>query len=148
MADQTIPAEMNPSAYLDLYKLAVEMADRVSARRTQANAFFLTLQSALVALLGNKSFDNRAIAVGGVVLGVAWWLLLRSYRELNKAKFGLIVQMEKRLPVQIFEDEWKSLKQDRVPVWRKRYAELGTIERVIPLVCVLGYSAVLFAILR
>lgn len=32
-----------PEGYLDLYKLAVEMADRVSARRTTANTFFLTV---------------------------------------------------------------------------------------------------------
>jgi hypothetical protein len=37
---------------LELYKLCVEMADRVSARRATANAFFLTLNSALLAGLG------------------------------------------------------------------------------------------------
>lgn len=131
------------AAYLDLYKLAVEMADRISARRTQANAFFLTLQSALVALLGNASFDDRAISAAGIILGVAWWLLLRSYRELNQAKFGVITQMEKHLPAEIFGEEWKTLKKDRVPGWRKRYAELGTIEKVIPSVCILGYVIVL-----
>jgi hypothetical protein len=57
------------------------MADRISARRTQANAFFLTLQSALLALLGNKNFDDPPIAAAGIILGIAWWLLLRSYRE-------------------------------------------------------------------
>ncbi len=36
--------------YLELYKLAVEMADRVSARRATANAFFLTVNTALLAL--------------------------------------------------------------------------------------------------
>jgi hypothetical protein len=136
-------AAEDASTYLDLYKLAVEMADRVSARRTQANAFFLTLQSALVALLGNESFDNYAIAAAGIVLGAAWWLLLRSYRELNQAKFEVIVEMEAMLPVQIFGDEWKSLKRNSIPVWRQRYAELGTVERIVPLICMLGYLAVL-----
>lgn len=40
-----------PSDYLDLYKLAVEMADRVSARRGTANAFFVTVNTALLAFL-------------------------------------------------------------------------------------------------
>ena len=133
----------DPGVYLDLYKLAVEMADRISARRTQANAFFLTLEAALLALLGNQSFDPPPIAAAGVVLGIAWWLLLRSYRDLNKAKFDVILKLEKRLPVEIYEDEWKALKQDPVPGWRKRYAELGTIEKVIPVVSVIGYSIVL-----
>gem|GEM_PF-4563773 len=40
--------------------------------------------------------------------------------------------MEKQLPVQIFGDEWHSLKKDPVKKWRPRYAELGTLERLSP----------------
>ena len=43
------------STQLELYKLAVEMADRVSARRALANTFFLTVNTGLAALLGGKS---------------------------------------------------------------------------------------------
>ena len=35
---------------LDLYKLAVEMADRVSARRGGANQFYLTLETLILAV--------------------------------------------------------------------------------------------------
>ena len=35
-----------PDNYFELYKLAVEMADRVSARRSLANSFFLTINTA------------------------------------------------------------------------------------------------------
>ncbi len=37
---------------LDIYKLYVEMADRISQRRQSANSFFLTLNSVIVALVG------------------------------------------------------------------------------------------------
>jgi hypothetical protein len=37
--------------YLDLYRLAVGMADRVSAQRATANGFFLTMRTGLAALL-------------------------------------------------------------------------------------------------
>lgn len=37
------------------------------------------------------------------------------------------------MPAQLFTDEWKTLKQDPVKEWRPRYAELGTIEKWIPL---------------
>ena len=47
---------MNPDAdtgtMLDMYKTAVEMADRVSARRGTANTFFVTLNAALAAVVG------------------------------------------------------------------------------------------------
>ena len=47
MNDQ--PASVDPQV-LDIYKLAVEMADRVSSRRATANAFFLTVNTGLVAV--------------------------------------------------------------------------------------------------
>lgn len=140
------PPEAGISAvYMDLYKLAVEMADRVSARRTTANGFFLTAESALVALLGNKTFDSDAVSVAGILLALTWWLLLRSYRDLNRAKFNVITGMEAKLPAQVFGQEWETLKSDPVRGWRKRYAELSLIERVVPVVFVAVFVFALIA---
>jgi hypothetical protein len=36
---------------MEQYKICVEMADRVSVRRNQANSFYISLLSALIALL-------------------------------------------------------------------------------------------------
>jgi hypothetical protein len=126
----------------DLYKLAVEMADRVSARRATANAFFLTVQTAFVAVLGIAApnlarspwWVSLAVALAGLVLSASWWLQLRSYRDLNQAKFSVINSVERQLPVQIFADEWAFLKQDRLRRRRDRYAELGVVERIVPAV--------------
>lgn len=127
---------------VDLYKLAVEMADRVSARRGQANQFYLTLQSTLLGVpaifgfFGGNEFDRlRAtlLAAVGVITSITWWLQLRSYRDLNRAKFDVINRIEQgHLPLQPFNDEWASLKKDPLPKWRGRYAELGTVERFVP----------------
>lgn len=135
---------------IDLYKLAVEMADRVSARRGTANSFFLAVHAATVAAVAALLPDPLAtalplsstlIAGAGVALAAAWWLNLRSYRDLNSAKFNVILQMEARLPVAIFGDEWKTLKKDPVVGWRKRYAELGEVERYVPIVFGILYVA-------
>ncbi|MET9294845.1 hypothetical protein [Streptomyces sp. NPDC003077] len=125
---------------LELYKLAVEMADRVSARRGTANAFFLSIQSALVTLVGfgipklseSPWWVSLAVSLAGITLSATWWLQLRSYRDLNSAKFKVINKLEEQLPAQIFADEWEALKNDPIPGWRKRYAELGTSERIVP----------------
>jgi hypothetical protein len=74
-----------------------------------------------------------AIAVVGILTAVTWFLLLRSYRDLNKAKFAVINAIETQLPIQPFGDEWGQLKSDPVPHWRRRYAELGTVERTVPM---------------
>lgn len=140
---------------LDVYKLSVEMADRISARRATANSFFLTLHTGLAAFVGivgsarrpvpgsaSRAFDPFGLvfaSVVGVVLSITWWLLLRSYRDLNQAKFKVIGELEAELPFQPFEREWTYLKEDPVKPWRQRYAELGFIERVVPFVFMLVY---------
>jgi hypothetical protein len=138
---------------LEMYKLAVSMADRISGRRATANAFFLTLNSALLAVAGlvrpTESASNLGVAhpdrfgllivvLAGIVLSGVWWILLRSYRALNGAKFTVINAMELRLPAAPFTDEWKILTRSASSRW-KRYLELGQIERFVPLVYVCLY---------
>ncbi len=137
---------------LDLYRLAVEMADRVSERRATANRFFFTVQAGLgVALgafsVGHTSHPDRFLlalaAVAGMLIAASWWLLLRSYRDLNKAKFAVIHRIERDyLPLQVFGDEWKELKKDLIKRWRPWYAEQGQVERTVPLIYLALYVAV------
>jgi len=128
--------------YLELYKLAVEMADRVSARRATANAFFLTVNTALLAFVSSGVEDVFwVVALAGIALSGAWWVLLKSYRDLNEAKFDVITEMEKNLEAQVFGDEWERLERRRES-WRGRYAEFGAVERFVPLVFALLYAAV------
>ncbi len=72
--------------------------------------------------------------MAGVLLSIAWWLGLRSYRDLNAAKFKVITQLEQQLPTKVFSEEWLLLKRDEIPWWRGRYAEQGTVERVVPFI--------------
>lgn len=154
---------------LELYKTAVEMADRVSARRAGANSFFLTLNTALAAIVGIVSSARNAklhgsvpsfgafglcvTAAAGVVLAVVWWAMLRYYRRLNGAKFDVINRLEKRLPAQPYTDEWSILHPDE-PLsedeadgsspWnrlrrRVKHREATVVEQVVPFVFVALY---------
>jgi hypothetical protein len=145
----------SPELALRLYSLAVEMADRLSARRAAANNFFLAVQSALAALLAafavrsaptSQPTDKVLLTLAllaGLVLAVAWWLLLTSYRRLSTAKFAVINKIEAdHFKVRPFSDEWVELKKSRpttrnplshVASIRDRYAELGVVEQVVPL---------------
>jgi hypothetical protein len=138
------------SVKLELYKLAVEMADRVSARRALANTFFLTVNTGLAALLGGNHL-RWYVAAAGIVFAIAWWWLLQSYRRLSRAKFDVIMAIEPGLPVQLFCDEWRQLERAKgrrrvwplrdLWAWVRGYHELGTIERVVPLAFVAIYIA-------
>jgi hypothetical protein len=137
------------SVPLELYKLAVEMADRVSARRAIANTFFVTVNTGLAALLGGNGL-RWYVAAAGIVFAVAWWALLQSYRQLNWAKFEVINKIERdSLPVQIYRDEWAHLQSTSsqhaiwppkaAGAWIKGYKELGTIERLVPVAFIAIY---------
>lgn len=113
------------STLLELYKNAVEMADRVSSRRAGANTFFLTLNTTLAAVVGIvssarkpsshgsvPSFDAFGLvltAVAGIVLAIVWRALLAYYRRLNHAKFDVINKLEEQLPAQPYAEEWAIL---------------------------------------
>jgi hypothetical protein len=136
-----------PASYFEIYKMAVEMADRVSARRGLANTFFLTINTTVLGVLGTHA-ASWYLAVAGIILCVSWWALLRSYRDLNAAKFKVILAMEKNLPAQPYGDEWSHLRKERalpsarragLRAWAAQYRELGVIERTVPWVFALVY---------
>lgn len=135
--------------------LAVEMADRVSARRAVANAFFLTVNTTLVAVVGLRQAGEQsfwlsiAVCGAGVVVAACWWFLLQNYRRLNEAKFIVINRIEdEHLPVKVFKDEWAMLGGDDPPPGRAGriragLEQLGGVERIVPVVFGLLYLALL-----
>lgn len=145
---------------LDIYKLSVEMADRVSARRAAANAFFLTVNTTLVGVVGlsttqpGSALRFTAVCLAGVAVSVCWWLLLRVYRRLNSAKFAVINQIEAdHLPVKPYTDEWAELMPGDEPTSRRSrlgtaFRELGGVERVVPIVFGLLYIVLLVGRLK
>lgn len=136
------PAAEVDSTVLDLYKMAVEMADRVSGRRATANAFFLTVQTAFVAVVGIATptlyvapwWTSLAVSFAGLILSGSWWLQLKTYRDLNRAKFSVINSIEATLPVKLFTEEWAFLGSQTRGYFGSRYLELSFIERAIPIV--------------
>lgn len=142
------------AAVFEQYKLCVEMADRVSARRNLANTFFLTLHSGLMVFLSawlSQAPHRRvpvalALAVLLILMGMCatWWITVRSYQQLNRGKYAVIGALEERLPARTFVGgEWRALGEGRN--WRI-YLPLGRVERSVPLLFagayVLGFVAV------
>lgn len=139
----------------ELYRLAVEMADRTSARRGSANAFFLTAQTTLVTVQGVAfaSIGHApwlivvAMVCAGVGLSLVWWWQLRSYRRLSQAKFAVIVDLEKDLAAAIYQDEWNRLTGAGEPDRWARHTELGAGERLVPGIFALLYLALAVGVL-
>jgi len=77
-AEAVIAAAELPPNYFELYKLAVEMADRISARRGIANSFFSICEHRLAALLGGTDL-RWYVAAAGIAFCFTWLGLLKSY---------------------------------------------------------------------
>jgi hypothetical protein len=135
----------------DQYKLAVEMADRVSARRMQANTFFLAINTGLLTVFANLVKDKIITGFSGtlpiialLVLCFVWWRIVRSYRQLNSGKYAVILEMEKLLPAAPYAAEWVALGEGKDP---KRYLPLTHVENWVPRLFGLLYLLLLLAVL-
>ena len=123
------------------YKLYVQMADQVSARRNLANTFFLTLHTFLLGSFG--FFIEKAPSLlsqppivipfaAVLALCVAWWMIVRSYRQLNSGKFKVIGEFEKRLPTSPYwSAEWNALGEGKDPM---KYLPLTHVENWVPVI--------------
>ena len=96
------------------WQTCVEMANSVSQRRDTMNNIFVTLNLAIVAAISiNWDVKSLFILVAGVVVSVIWLLFIRNYKLLNTEKFNVINDIEKKLPVKPFNDEWKRLEKNK-----------------------------------
>ena len=124
---------------LEIYKLHAELADRVSQRREGANRLYVSLLLGLIALLaallrfgvGDLSPRVVVLAAGivGAVLSASWYVVIRSYRQLNTGKFLALQELEQKLAYPFFEREWDLLGKGAD---RKRYWRLTVVETFLP----------------
>lgn len=144
-----MPDDKDPK--LALFELYLSTAEKVSDQRAQANAWMLSVNSAIVALYGYLQSDKLAVptgqkaiwlwaipAAGGLVC-IAWTTLLTSYRKLNRAKFAVLQEIEADLPLQPFKRE-----RDVYTLDHRR--SLSFVETAIPVCFVLLYLAMLIAV--
>lgn len=120
---------------LELYKLMVEMADRVSQRRQAANSYYLSINALLVsgsAYLSTNSPLLKSIgliSVAGILVCIYWHRSITSYKTLNTAKFSVINNIELSLVIRPFTDEWAKLDPDGDGRKHKSFYET---ERFVP----------------
>ena len=126
---------------LDLYKMYVASADKISDRRQTANTFFVSLNSTIIGLVGylNLSQDTKTsgvymfalVAMAGMLICYMWYSLIRSYKNMNSGKFQVINAIERMLPLRPYDAEWIALEHGKNP---KRYLEFSRVEANIPLI--------------
>lgn len=140
---------------LQQYKLYVEGADRVSSRRALTNTFFVTVITALLSVDGFAASQTLKVAafpnfiflsvftIGSILLSVTWFLILRSYDQLNTGKFAVIQKLEAALPASLYSAEWALLGEGKQS---KAYRPISKLEAKVPILFIAIYLALLLLI--
>ena len=137
-----------------LYELFVATTEKLADRRAQANAWMLSINSAIVALYGYLQTDKSvpisdavtavwlwAIPVAGILVCIAWFALLKSFRSVNHAKFEVLKEIEQDLAYKPFTREEEVYEEKgRIPLRSK-------IESAIPSTFAALYLAMVAAVL-
>lgn len=135
---------------LEIYKLHAELADRVSQRREGANRLFVSLLTGTLIFLaaflryGGETMPIDAIlttvSIFGIFLSAAWYVIIRSYRQLNSGKFIALHELEEKLAYPFFKREWELLEAGKNI---SRYWKLSVVETILPIVFAVLYLALI-----
>ncbi len=134
---------------LELYKLHSEFADRVSQRRDSANKLYVSLLTSILFFIAVFiRFNTREIPIGaiicvgsllGIALACSWFIIIRSYRQLNTGKFAALDELESKLVYPFFRREWEILGEGKN---RKKYWKLTVVETFLPLIFIILFLAI------
>ncbi|HEC32878.1 MAG TPA: hypothetical protein ENI63_01300, partial [Candidatus Kaiserbacteria bacterium] len=93
------------------------LSDSSNARRTFHTLFISinTLVFAGVAFVGGNGDQTVFISKDlllfsnmiGIVMSLAWWGIIRNYRERNRIILGIISEIEEILPLRLFRSEYE-----------------------------------------
>lgn len=120
---------------LEQYKLYVQIIDNTTNQRGITNKFYITVLSALIAVLSFLISNTLphiiilTVSLLGLFLCSVWYIHIKSYRQLNSGRFKVIHDMEAQLPFRCFGEEWKHLKKGR----GNDYIRLTKVEQKIPI---------------
>ena len=69
------------------------------------------------------------LAIAGGMLTLFWYNIILSYRNLNTAKWQVVQDIEKRLPISPYDAEWDAVQRGTNP---KLYRPITHIESWVP----------------
>jgi len=131
---------------LEQYKLYVDSSQRVSEKRISTGNFLLAVNSSLLTAFGIASTLHIGghwlliIPLAGLLVSLTWYSMVKSYKDLNTAKFRVIHELEDHLPAALFRYEWHACDHGRGAA----YKPITHLERWIPSIFALVYLALGF----
>lgn len=133
--------ESKKKELLEIYRLHADLADKVSQRRESANRLYVSLLvglgvfvAALLRFGDGDIYEKPILVFAGVIgasLSVSWFIVIRSYKQLNTGKFKALHELEEKLAYPFFKREWELLDEGKN---LSRYWKLTNVETGLPLI--------------
>jgi hypothetical protein len=136
--------------FVEQYKLFLDSIDKVTEKRQNANSYFLTINTGVCSLVGyflSKDVANQIkslfwiLPIAGILLSYFWHRLVKSYRQLNTAKFLILHLIEEKMPLSPSKAEWLALGEGKD---KKLYTPLTDLESWIPKLFIVMYTLLVF----
>ena len=138
---------------MEQYKIFQRTSEDLITRRQAVNSFYISVNSALVALVGivmgwvespAKTYIIAFMSLTGVILSFSWSSLLDSYGMLNSAKMKVLNLIEEQLPIALYDVEWKVM-SDKLN--NKKYVSFTNSEKRIPKIFAAVYLVIILALM-
>jgi len=132
------------------YRIMSQTSEDLTVRRQNMSNFYLSLVTALFALIGGMvavkidwaifSVIVILISAFGIVLSYSWIKALDAYGMVNKSKFNVMNAIEQILPAKMFAEEWHDMSYE---LNSHKYIPYTKREKDIPVALLVGYSVML-----
>ena len=135
---------------LEQYKIMIDTSEKLMERRQSMVSLYITICTALIAFIGASfAFGNLLITAAitlltgviTIILCYNWRSSLGSYELNNEGKFEVINQIEKHLPADMFECEYRYNKMKGIRSYSAR-------EKVLPVIFMfVGVALILLSVI-
>jgi hypothetical protein len=133
---------------MEQYKVLLTTSESLIERRQKLTTTYLSIFSIMLPVLSTMlSFQYLFLQLGAffvsiicIILCLSWRSTIISYGKSNRAKFAILEEIERQLPVAMFASEWLVLKRITT-----KYKSFTNRETIIPMVFICIY--IIFAIL-
>ena len=129
------------------YQTYVQTSEAIIERRQAISSFYVGVNTTIITaittiisiLVGIDMLSNKPLSIGiimlvssflGIILNSNWYLQLESYGKLNSAKMKVISALEKHMPANIFDTEWRVMSSK---IGGKKYRSFTNIEKTVPM---------------
>ena len=127
----------NRDELLNIWTTYSGYCEEITNKRQTINAFFLGMISAIIGVItGLWGVIGIVLSSLGLVITIFWFLMIKSFKKLNSAKFDVLLGIEEKLGIKIYSLEWEKCKE-------KKYVGLTTIEFLLLILFILGFVALI-----